>query len=411
MDIFRSASRQSTHVIRVPEFAGTAYGIKPSHDQSGYQLHSLSPLRPETAFHFSDPSFEDPAYIPPESNNSAWARARRSPVIHATWKDAPTLSELWTFAYTVFTLQPKLEQFRLNLKLECTTAEIDKYLALIYDTGFAIPHPNPAAPPGQPVPTCERHKGELVVYRSSFWQGAGSSSCQPAWINPLLAQASFPPRPLQYTITTGFADARVHAQHPIRPPKPEPASMIYSRWIPHLDEMFSMIALDFTDAKHLQYFHEWQNSPRVAAGWNETGTLEEHREYLRRIHEDPHQFAVLGQFDGVPFAYFEIYWTKVCQYSSKPRNPLTRHMHPPILTYGSTGGPRRRILQRRRLRSRAALPSREREVPGATPGQSVAYKPDALHVPGRSADERCGWGAAGNGSQSAGVRPGEWVPY
>lgn len=71
-----------------------------------------------------------------------------------------------------------------------------------------------------------------------------------------------------------------------------------------------MVALDYTNAEHLNLFHTWQNDPRVSQGWNETGTLAEHREYLRKMHEDPHQFAVLAAFDGVFFAYFEIYWAR-----------------------------------------------------------------------------------------------------
>ncbi len=71
-----------------------------------------------------------------------------------------------------------------------------------------------------------------------------------------------------------------------------------------------MAALDYENAEHLGLFHAWQNDPRVSQGWNETGTLEQHREYLRRAHEDPHQTAVLAAFDGTFFAYFEIYWAK-----------------------------------------------------------------------------------------------------
>lgn len=72
-----------------------------------------------------------------------------------------------------------------------------------------------------------------------------------------------------------------------------------------------MVSLDYQDEEHLRLFHEWQNDPRVSQGWNETGTLEQHCEYLRKIHEDPHKVAVMAKWDDTYFAYFEIYWAKV----------------------------------------------------------------------------------------------------
>jgi hypothetical protein len=77
-----------------------------------------------------------------------------------------------------------------------------------------------------------------------------------------------------------------------------------------------MVSLDWEDAEHLRLFHEWQNDPRVSQGWNETGTLEQHREYLRKIHVDPHQVAVLAKWEDTYFAYFEVYWAKVSRRNS-----------------------------------------------------------------------------------------------
>ncbi|CAG8168324.1 unnamed protein product [Penicillium salamii] len=265
---------------------------------------------------FTDLIHPDPSTTPEDSNNSPWARAQRSPFVHFTWmsSEAPTVGQIWNIIYAIQTLHSDFEVFRAVLSgigKDLITRELKA-------VGLAIAHPEPSAAPGKPVPTSTTHQGELVFFRSSFWQGAGSPfGNRPAWVSDPSIYSymrkplnSYPARPQQHMVTTGFPERRVHALHPVRPPKPAAGSRVYSRYIPHLDEFFSVFALDYKNPEHLGLFNKWQNDPRVAQGWNETGTLDEHREYLRKIHEDPHQMAVLAKFNDTFFSYHEIYWTK-----------------------------------------------------------------------------------------------------
>lgn len=258
------------------------------------QLHA-------TDFLFTRPRAPPSTSAPPLSNNKSWARARRAPLSVFSWKtdSEPTPAQVWLVLYAVFTIEPETEAFRVALRGHGSA----KAAQALRGSMLAIAHP--------PQEGGQSHasEDELLVLRSAFWQGAGS----PFGSHPPWAPASGHIRgiePVVYDLTTGFPETRVHTRHPRRPAKPTPGSVVYSRYISSLDSMFSLIALDYENEQHLQLFHKWQNDPRVARGWNETGTIDHHRDYLKRQHEDPHTLTVLGRFDDDIFSYFEIFWAK-----------------------------------------------------------------------------------------------------
>ncbi|SPO05619.1 related to aerobactin siderophore biosynthesis protein iucB [Cephalotrichum gorgonifer] len=255
--------------------------------------------------------------LPPQSDNTLFGRSRRSPGCTFTWdtEELPSPGQIWLLVYVIFTIQPNVEYLRLGLSGHGS----DVVGQRLKDVGLAVDLPSSAGNPKGSSPS------EVLLLRSSFWQGAGSPfGPRPAWtpasspgsLPPSAPLSSFPPTPLHYThdlVPLGDPSNpnKCHlSRHPIRPAKPQPGSVIYSRWIPHLRETFSMIVLDPKDAEHVNYFHTWQNDPRVSQGWNETGTLEQHQKYIDDMHADPHQVAVLARFDDTCFAYFEIYWGK-----------------------------------------------------------------------------------------------------
>lgn len=308
----------SEPILRLPHPYQTLYFSNASTKSSSssatlYQLttsssDSSAPSTPLEALHndhlyFTEPEALKSSERPPESNNTAWARARRSPAASIVWdgETAPTLGQSWLVVYVLFTICPEEEFLRLSL----AGKQSEVLASQLRSTMLAVNHPlGTSHNMGLPE--------ELVLLRASFWQGAGAPfGARSVWVpadGAGTTYASQAPPSLTYVMTDEPGSALVW--HPRRAPKPRPGSTIYSRWVPHLKETFSMVALDYTDPDHLNLFHTWQNDPRVSQGWNETGTLEQHREYLRKMHQDPHQFAVLAAFDGVFFAYFEIYWAR-----------------------------------------------------------------------------------------------------
>lgn len=128
-----------------------------------------------------------------------------------------------------------------------------------------------------------------ISHRAMFWQQA--ASCLPAG-----ATGGYP---LMFTMTDG-------KRHPIRPRKP--VGIVYRRFDARLGAWISLRTLDI--ATDLECFNRWQNTPRVAAFWQEGGSLEQHRAYLERLESDPHTLTLIGCFDDQPFGYFEAYWAK-----------------------------------------------------------------------------------------------------
>lgn len=95
-------------------------------------------------------------------------------------------------------------------------------------------------------------------------------------------------------------------RHPVRPAKP--TGEVYRRYDQGINAWVSLRMLDIdTD---LERFMRWQNSQRVAAFWEQSGTLEEHRNYLETQARDPRVLNLIGCIDDEPFAYFEAYWAK-----------------------------------------------------------------------------------------------------
>ena len=143
---------------------------------------------------------------------------------------------------------------------------------------------------GHPGFMVQRDNDSAVLERDMLWQLTGD------W---LPKAAAFP-----YPVRMVMDDSG--RRHPRRPAKP--SGEVYRRFDTGIQAWVSLRVLDIEE--DLERFMRWQNSQRVAAFWEQSGTLEEHRAYLESQARDPRVLNLIGCIDDDPFAYFEAYWAK-----------------------------------------------------------------------------------------------------
>ncbi|KAF9516119.1 hypothetical protein BS47DRAFT_1484123 [Hydnum rufescens UP504] len=121
---------------------------------------------------------------------------------------------------------------------------------------------------------------DFIIVRSSFWQGAGAPP-HLHWLRYHTPSIT-PPFPHITSFTRG---PNVITTHPLRPPKPPPGTVLYTRYIA-------------------------SNSERVNIGWRERGPDEKHRAYLAEKLADPHSMGLMVAWDGELGGYAEMSWVK-----------------------------------------------------------------------------------------------------
>ncbi|WP_428771585.1 GNAT family N-acetyltransferase [Vibrio sp.] len=92
--------------------------------------------------------------------------------------------------------------------------------------------------------------------------------------------------------------------HPARPPMPQ--GCVYRRYDfdANLEVSFRVVDLD----KDIERFTRWMNDPRVAHFWEQAWPKVQLAEFLRERLADPHLIPLIGEINGQPFGYVEVYW-------------------------------------------------------------------------------------------------------
>ncbi|MDE1462822.1 GNAT family N-acetyltransferase [Spartinivicinus poritis] len=128
-----------------------------------------------------------------------------------------------------------------------------------------------------------------VLYRQQFYQ-------LPLHWHKHNLSSHYPQRLIQST-----KQVRLHPQRP-----PKPTGEVYSRFDSLVGKQISFRTFDLE--KDINCFTGWMNDPRVAEFWEQAWSREKLVEFINERQQDPHIIPLIGEFDGDPFGYFEVYW-------------------------------------------------------------------------------------------------------
>lgn len=214
---------------------------------------------------------------------------------------ATSLEELWISIYALWLMLHDLDVIPIVLPHES--------LANDYLTATGLGAVSPFGLSGDEE---NPQKQVLLLAREAFWQGAGTPD-RLSWLRTR-PEASFPgfnghlgAFASQISFTR---KGNVCTTHPLRPQKPIPGTIVYSRYIVEVGQHLQLVHIDAANPLHFESYARWQNSDRVNHGWRERGPDSKHRAYLESQRLDPHSMSLIFLWDGEPAGYTEVGWAK-----------------------------------------------------------------------------------------------------
>lgn len=213
-----------------------------------------------------------------------------------------TVQDAWAIIYALFVRYHERETIPIILSTEIDNrADLCTYVLLSGLGRTAL---------GKRVNT-----DDLFLSRAAFWQGAGTHGYHPrGWLPPLSSSTrhAASPFPLVQSFTR---TPLVISAHPLRPPKPLPGEVLYRRYCPNVKQTLEFTYFDFGQdgqvTPHLEALHKWHNDDRVNNGWNERGSLEQHRQYVHGVLNNPAVLPIMMSWDGELMGYLELVYVKV----------------------------------------------------------------------------------------------------
>ena len=287
-----------THVAITVTHAGQEHGrlkhtvtVRTEQGDPGMtaSLHVLAPCA----------AYTHPSQEP--DDNSVTARMRRAAHVQMHAEGGLSLLQAWTLVYVVFTLWPDQEAFVL------ARAPGTPVSALL-ECGLAVPHPD-----------CIHSRdwatrGDVLVLRAAFWQGAGPLGAA-AWVPSLVHASPYPFMPATYGHAAQGLVSSV--QHPLRPLKigawdasRGDAEPVYRRYIPALQQTLTFRLARSQSDLDVDLLHCWHATDRVRTGWRQDLPRAEHQAYLAAQEASSDSVALIAEWDGEPFGYVEIYYAK-----------------------------------------------------------------------------------------------------